>query len=108
MKIYAPVENASGVWASVRFVNGVGETDNPRLLQWFQAHGYRLDTSDSRVVNQPVEDYKQRVGVNVDLMTDTELREWMISAGLGKQVKSTRDRNKLLKILDNNRDLLEV
>ena len=28
MKIYAPVKDANGVYASVRFVNGVGETDN--------------------------------------------------------------------------------
>ena len=39
MKIYAPVKNTNGVYASVRFVNGVGETDNPRLIEWFKKNG---------------------------------------------------------------------
>ena len=35
MKIYAPVKDTNGVYASVRFVNGVGETDDPKLIKWF-------------------------------------------------------------------------
>ena len=42
MKIYAPVKNTNGIYASVMFVNGVGETDNPRLIEWFRSHGYKL------------------------------------------------------------------
>lgn len=45
MKIYAPVKDANGVYASVRFVNGVGETDNPRLIKWFEMNGYTVEMS---------------------------------------------------------------
>ena len=43
MKIYAPVENINGIYASVMFVNSVGETDNPALIEWFRSHGYRIE-----------------------------------------------------------------
>ena len=42
MKIYAPNKQANGVWCSVRFVEGVGETDNPHLIKWFKEHGYKV------------------------------------------------------------------
>lgn len=47
MKIYAPVKDANGVYASVRFVNGVGETDNPQLIKWFETHGYTIEMSQN-------------------------------------------------------------
>ena len=47
MKIYAPVKDANGVYASVRFVNGVGETNNPHLIEWFKSHGYKVPIEDS-------------------------------------------------------------
>ena len=47
MKIYAPVKNTNGVYASVRFVDGVGETDNPQLIKWFETHGYTIEMSQN-------------------------------------------------------------
>lgn len=49
MKVYAPNKSYTGVSASVAFCNGVGETDNPRLLEWFQSHGYTVDDPASEV-----------------------------------------------------------
>ena len=43
MKIYAPVKDVNGMYASVQFVNGVGETDNPHLIEWFKSHGYEIE-----------------------------------------------------------------
>lgn len=105
MKIYAPVTNASGVWATVRFVNGVGETDDPRLLKWFEEHGYKLDVSTGHTIEKKTkqgeeETLSQRLGVNVDVMTDQELREWMKDNGYGKVMRGTKDRNKLLAMLE--------
>ena len=51
MKIYAPVKTANGVYASVRFVDGVGETDNPRLIEWFQTHGYKCEKCEELAQN---------------------------------------------------------
>lgn len=43
MKVYAPNEQYTGMSASVSFCNGVGETNDPHLLKWFQSHGYEVD-----------------------------------------------------------------
>lgn len=50
MKIYAPVKNANGVWASIRFVNGVGETDDPNLIVWFKKNGYKVENQRVEMV----------------------------------------------------------
>jgi hypothetical protein len=42
-KILCPNKEYSGVSASVTFVNGVGETDNPQLIDWFKSHGYTVE-----------------------------------------------------------------
>ena len=94
MKIYAPVKDANGVWASVLFVNGVGETNN----------GYRIEeetisptTYSEEVLTQVVE--KVDIEPNFDGMTPNELREWMRDNGYGGQIKNIRNKDKLLEIL---------
>lgn len=42
-KVFAPNQQYTGESASVPFVNGVGETDNPHLLHWFENHGYTVE-----------------------------------------------------------------
>ena len=46
MKVYAPNKNYTGVSASVTFCNGAGETDDPRLLNWFRDHGYEVEARE--------------------------------------------------------------
>lgn len=46
-KVYAPNKEYTGISASVPFVNGVGETDNPHLLRWFESKGYEVGEGDS-------------------------------------------------------------
>lgn len=105
MKIYAPVKSANGIYASVRFVDGVGETDNPRLIEWFRSHGYRVPINDSNLVIEPkndvVEVKNDRIDdkPNFDEMTPLELREWARANGFGSKIKNTRDKEKLLKII---------
>ena len=104
MKIYAPVKDANGVWASVLFVNGVGETNTPHLIEWFKDHGYRIEeetisptTYSEEVLTQVVE--KVDSEPNFDGMTPNELREWMRDNGYGGQIKNIRNKDKLLEIL---------
>ena len=104
MKIYAPVKDANGVWASVLFVNGVGETNKPHLIEWFKDHGYRIEeeaisptTYSEEVLTQVVE--KVDIEPNFDGMTPNELREWMRDNGYGGQIKNIRNQDKLLEIL---------
>jgi len=42
-KVICPNKQYSGISASVTFVNGVGETDNPSLIQWFKDKGYKVE-----------------------------------------------------------------
>lgn len=45
VKIFAPNREYTGISAGVTFCNGVGETDNPRIIEWFINHGYSVDGS---------------------------------------------------------------
>ena len=42
-KIYAPNTEYTGLSASIVFINGVAECDNPNLIEWFRKKGYRID-----------------------------------------------------------------
>lgn len=106
MKIYAPVKDANGVWCSVLFVNGVGETDKPHLIEWFKEHGYRIEKCDKSIENSFEKlDMSEEILNNVsetidfDSMTPNELREWMKANGYGSQIKNIRDKEKLLNII---------
>ena len=113
MKIYAPVKDANGVWASVRFVNGVGETDNPRLIHWFETHGYTVENGDD-VPNLVIEPPNDQIEVENDEdemmgyaektpkfedMTPLELRDWAKANGFGNKIKNIRNKEKLIEIL---------
>lgn len=106
-KIYAPVKDANGVWASVRFVNGVGETKNPALAEWFRQHGYRVESVEKvdifNLVIEPKNDEIETVNdqnkPDFDSMTPNELREWAKANGLGGVIKNTRNKEKLLELI---------
>ncbi|KJB88584.1 hypothetical protein AZ66_06435 [Paenibacillus sp. E194] len=42
-KVIAPNKEYTGISAGVTFANGVGETDNPHLLVWFESNGYEVE-----------------------------------------------------------------
>lgn len=42
-KIIAPVK-FTGIRAGILFVNGVANTENEWLMQWFKTHGYAVET----------------------------------------------------------------
>lgn len=63
-KIYAPNKAYNGITATVRFLQGEGETDNPKLLKWFEKKGYRVvneqphilpSETDEKTVDEPVQ-----------------------------------------------------
>lgn len=49
MKVRTPNKSYTGVSAGVEFCNGVGETDDMHLLDWFRQHGYDVDGSEAPV-----------------------------------------------------------
>lgn len=118
MKVYSKVPTANGIYASVNFQNGVGETDNPHLLDWFKKHGYTLESDlvpyDEVFEETPVtEDTKPEkteevpmmgVGdepdeIDFDKMTANEIREWALANGFGGVIRNTRNKEKLIEKL---------
>lgn len=116
MKIYAPVKDFNGMRNNVRFVNGVGETDDPRLVDWFIKHGYNVPIVDIPKVEHPVEhptvtpvvtavtEEVEMMGYsekkpNFEDMTPNELRDWARANGLGGVIKNTRNKEKLLELI---------
>ena len=102
MKIYAPNKQANGVYASVMFVDGVGETDSPRLIEWFKSHGYTVEKSVEKceeVIEKLLEKCDEPKEPDFDAMTPNELRDWMKANGLGMQIKNIRNKEKLLEII---------
>ena len=104
MKIYAPVKDFNGLRNNVRFVKGVGETDNPKLIEWFKSHGYRVEESRRvEIVPTTHESEPEMLEIaaqpDFDAMTPLELREWGKANGFAGKIKNTRDKEKLLKII---------
>ena len=110
MKIYAPVKNATGTYCSVRFVNGVGETDNPHLIKWFKEHGYKLSDDSiqpKEVVKIPPIDQEaildevlsEKTEPNLDEMTPYEIREWAKANGFGSKIKNIKNKEKLIEVI---------
>lgn len=106
MKIYAPVKTATGTYCSVRFVNGVGETNDPHLIKWFKDHGYKMeDVVETNVVNiveevEPtVEEESEETEVDLESMTPIEIREWAKANGHGSKIKNIRNKEKLIEVL---------
>ena len=52
-KIYAPNKRYNGVSASVKFVNGVGETNDPHLINWFKSKGYKVENEKKTKIAEP-------------------------------------------------------
>jgi hypothetical protein len=45
--IKAPNQEYTGLSAGVTFINGVGNTDNMHLIEWFKENGYEVVEEDS-------------------------------------------------------------
>ena len=57
-KILAPNKSYTGISAGVAFSNGVGETEDKSLIEWFYSHGYEIakDESPTLLENMKKED----------------------------------------------------
>lgn len=104
MKIYAPIKETNGVYASVMFVNGVGETDKPHLIKWFKSHGYKVEETKvadiGNIIDEVLETAEEVPEKSLEEMTPNELREWMKTNGYGSKIKNIRNKEKLLEIIE--------
>jgi len=65
-KILTPVRGYNGVSATVRFIRGAGQCDDPYLLDWFRSHGYTV------VEERPVETEAEATPENVEIPIEIE------------------------------------
>jgi len=86
--IKAPNDQYTGVSASVFFVNGEGETDDPKLIEWFKEKGYTV------IENEKPEDDKQ----NFSELTNAELKALLDEKGIEYNARSNKET--LLKLLN--------
>lgn len=99
MKIYAPIENVNGVYASVLFVNSVGETDNPALIEWFRSHGYRIEKPLEKCTDVIEKSVEKCDTPDFESMTPNQLRDWMRENGYGGKIRNIKNKDKLLELL---------
>ena len=64
-KVYAPLKDYNGISASVEFANGVGETDNENLLEWFEEKGYTVEREKPKRAKKATEDVTEEVAEEV-------------------------------------------
>ncbi len=62
-KIKAPNTQYTGISAGVPFVSGVGETDNPYLIEWFRSHGYEVEAPEVYACPVCGKEYKTEKGL---------------------------------------------
>lgn len=58
-KIICPNKEYTGISASVSFCNGKGETEDPRLIKWFEDRGYTV-VNNEKVAEEAVIDEKEK------------------------------------------------
>lgn len=51
--IKAPNKDYNGISAGVTFINGIGETYSPHLVDWFREHGYKVETTETPLESKP-------------------------------------------------------
>lgn len=60
MKVYSPNKSYTGVTASVPFCGGVGETEDPYLLDWFREHGYIVKEPEKTIEEESEEKSEEK------------------------------------------------
>lgn len=92
-KVYAPNKHYTGISASVPFVDGVGETDNEYLLEWFEKSGYQIEEKDADP--EPASENEPKT---LEEMSATELRD--LAKQLGIKGTSSMNKDELKEALD--------
>lgn len=58
-KILAPNKSYTGISAGVAFSNGVGETEDKSLIEWFYSHGYEIEEKNNDEKQASLEEMKK-------------------------------------------------
>lgn len=61
-KIIAPNRDYNGESATVVFVDGIGQTDDPWLISWFKSSGYEVEGAKPEEEPAEDEEFPKHVG----------------------------------------------
>lgn len=100
-KIIAPNGSYTGVSASVAFCNGVGYTENKRLVEWFIDHGYKVIDEDE--FKQPAQSTDDNKGNKyADQLDEMSIEELMLYAEeVGVDIGKATTKETILKKIRN-------
>ncbi len=95
-KILAPNKEYNGVSASITFVNGVGETNNPTLIYWFETHGYKVEKIEPININPvSLEDLKKDQLKDLAINLEVEFNSKTTNEQLVELIKEKQNKDKV-------------
>lgn len=97
-KIICPNKQYTGVSASVPFVNGVGETEDQHVIEWFKSHGYEVEEPDAaelelsipNPIPNPIPD-QDGEGKSEPELTVKEIKEQLDAKGIEYNPRAKKD-----------------
>lgn len=115
MKIFTKVPDFTGIRATVMFVNGQGDTDDPALIEWFRSHGYTIgdgkndpevkgERDQYHLAEAKLEELKANPTVefpHFPSMSVDEIRAWAKANKLGSKIGALKNKDKLIAVLTN-------
>lgn len=86
-KIYSPNQRYTGVIAGVSFVNGMGETENRWLIDWFESKGYEVIEENIEKPPLNAEEFIQ----NIEEAYELAIKENNVRSLVGLKVDELRN-----------------
>ena len=94
-KIHSPNKEYTGISASVKFIDGTGETEDKQLIEWFESKGYTVEYNNGEPIN-----IEELVGEIVQ--PETEIVNGNYTEESLKEIKERKDLMKIAEILGYN------
>lgn len=91
-KIIAPNKSYTGISASVAFTNGIGETEDKSLIEWFHSHGYKIEKEDKNPIS--LEDMKKEDLVKLATELEIDFTSKNTKDELIELIKSKQEEHK--------------
>lgn len=101
----------NGYRANVLFVNGLGETNDQHLVNWFKDHGYEVEESSTKTIHPAIDRFVADETVKIEErdreipleeMTLDAIKEYAKEHGVGYVIGKTRDKEKLINNIRKN------
>lgn len=108
-KIICPNKQYTGISAGIGFIQGIGETTDSHLIDWFNNHGYEVikDAAEEDLEVPPVNDGKELEDeIDFDEFTVEELKAYAELNGIDIG-KSTSHEGILKKIIEATKEKIK-